>query len=117
MYPNSFRTLPGDCVLAVVYEKKAASARMLCVFASCRRLTRTDKTSMVADTGGSIPALLQTAKALQKARRMQQIFMFLWASTDSAAATSARLSHGRFNENTTDEKNWRPPRRDSFFDA
>jgi len=76
-------------------------------------------TYMTAATGETIPQLIETARTLKRARRMQQEFMLLWA-LDRAKRT--RHGHGEMDSKPGDEladpknRDWRMLYRGSVLD-
>ena len=73
---------------------------------------------MVAETGETIPMLLHTAKALQKARKLQQQAMLMWALEGRRAATTPDTTHTRFEQQLADpnDRDWRVLYRGSVLD-
>lgn len=74
---------------------------------------------MVAETGESIPQLIHTAKALQRARRMQREFMLLWALDRASELDGKRsLKDYKPEDEIADPKNrdWRSFYRGSVLD-
>ncbi len=70
---------------------------------------------MVADMGKKIPALIETAKALQKARRVQQLCLLMSMRAGSAGRAMPAAVGGRLGRRPADDARdlgWRGTRLD-----